>query len=753
MARSRTAPREAFIYGLTDPRETDFVSSLRYVGQTSVGPSRPASHFRVEEALRNDSNNHKANWVRQLKRANLLPEVVVLERVDVAEDLDQLQIDLDAAERRLIAFFREEGSLLVNVQEGGASGYVLSEAEKQKISDARSWSPKQRTLDEVDVGVVLGSWSSERAWWLGLTFARTRIRDEPGRRTVEFTTESVELAEKWRAISGATSKRILFRQGCWHVDQGDVRTARWLIERYKLHLAWTEGLSWPLDLPEEFACDFIRGLWDVKGHMEFKPRSGRQPIMRTGAESASWLQGLAEAVALRLEGATVYKGPTSRRGLQCWGVAARGAATSPFLLKLYEKASDPICSSAQRTRALTVCDQWRALIKSCKLCGEQARVGGDTCQSCERRKWVGKQCACGDEKIVAGGLCRACYQAHWMRSRKGWGTDPMRLKELQSFDVLGWSFLSEEEKSKRLERLCTLYREKGFPWFVLEETSVEGVREAVSRGKLTVEGEEIRSVSQVGQSLCLRFHGHRYRAAYRGNPSVVEAFEEDKHLIKAIRFQLDHGDPVTPKRLLRALSALFKGPTNFPPTLSRWISETYAPAGGFVFDPCLGYGGRLLGVLASTGEFRYGGLDVEPRTVQGNAKLSEELGVSNRCSLKVGNALTAEWPTCDLVFTGPPYFDRESYGELADKVASRFASVSDWMDGFFGVLVEKAMLAAPTAVFNIGTIQRRGVRHDLPAMATDKIAKLGFRVEKSWRWILPSFGPSSREERLIVIRR
>jgi len=194
---------DPFVYGLIDPLVADLVASLRYVGQTRVGMTRPRSHFRVDEALRNDGNRHKANWIRRLKRKGTKPEIVVLERVPWIEDLDDLRLRLDEAERRAIATWNQLGSDLLNIQLGGTSGYVLTDEEKEKISKARSWVPKKSTLDEVDPSILFGPWTREKAWWLGLTFAHGRTLDAAGKRNVAFTTRFIDLAEKWRAIASS----------------------------------------------------------------------------------------------------------------------------------------------------------------------------------------------------------------------------------------------------------------------------------------------------------------------------------------------------------------------------------------------------------------------------------------------------------------------------------------------------------------------------------------------------------------------
>ena len=753
---ARTGRCDPFIYGLADPQVDDEVLALRYVGQTRVGMDRPRAHFRVDEALRNDGNKHKSNWIRKLKRSGKLPEVVVLERVPWNDDIAELKRCLDEAECRLIARYENLGSSLLNIQAGGTSGYILSNEEKEKISKARAWVPTQKTLDGIDLSTLFGSWSSEKAWWLGVTFSHGRTMDASEKRTVALTTRFIDLAEKWRDVAGAGSKLIRWRDSCWIIEIGDVRLARWVIEQYGLHRRWTDKLEWPSGIPEEFAMDFIRGLWDAKAHMQFKERAGRQPMVRTSVESSSWVPGFADELVSRIPGAKTYRGAIDRSGEKAVGVAVRGAATVPFLDSLYRDVPDRTCCSEQREKAAEISSQWKALLRSCRACGSDALVGRDLCRGCSQVKHLGKACSCGNSSIVAKGLCRACYQRQYSKGRKDWFADRSAVKFLKEFDVTLWQAAEEGEQRRLIESVVAVYREKGFPWFDVDDADPSGVVASVARGKVTVEDDAIRSVGYAGQRLCHKAHPHRLKTSYRGHSSVVDAFGDDRKLTKAIALQLRYGDPVTPRRVLRALSAVYKAPTNFPPALARWLADAYAPQDGVVFDPCAGFGGRLLGVVSSQKNLRYIGNDIEPNIVAGNVKLAELVGLSDRATVTEGDALMVSWSESDLVMMGPPYFDRESYGAGADASAARFATAEHWVNEFLGVLVKKAMVSAPVAVLNLGSINRDGERIELPSMAVALVERLGFVIDKSWQWILPTFGNSAkakRDERLLVIKR
>lgn len=94
------------IYGLIDPR----TRLVRYIGQSSVGIRRPRDHAKPAVLARNQ--NYSGNWIRELVRAGLQFEIVVLETLDCVDQLD-------AAECWWIAYGRASGWPLTNLSTGG----------------------------------------------------------------------------------------------------------------------------------------------------------------------------------------------------------------------------------------------------------------------------------------------------------------------------------------------------------------------------------------------------------------------------------------------------------------------------------------------------------------------------------------------------------------------------------------------------------------------------------------------------------
>jgi len=269
-----------------------------------------------------------------------------------------------------------------------------------------------------------------------------------------------------------------------------------------------------------------------------------------------------------------------------------------------------------------------------------------------------------------------------------------------------WSGLDDTAKARWVDQVFAILRASPFP--APEPSDRSEVQDTLaslrSMEPRLDENDDIRPRSYIGTRVCKSFFPNRYRASWRGTQTAHQAWYEDARLRWAIRFQLDHGDPVLPHRVLRAVTMRQRTPTVFRPAVAKYIYDTYCPAGGTVWDPCAGYGGRLLGAAASG--VRYIGTDVEKATVAGNLSLRDLLGSDADVYLCPAEEFLA--PPVDLVFTSPPYFDVERYSGQASQSYKRFSTFEKWLDGFLRPVIRTAYRAGATRLtLNVTDIKER----------------------------------------------
>lgn len=94
------------IYALVDPRTKE----VRYIGKSSSGLTRPKNHTKLSH-LQKDKT-YKGNWIRQLVRLNLEPEIIILQNSHNKKDLTEI-------EKQYILLYRKLGAKLTNLTDGG----------------------------------------------------------------------------------------------------------------------------------------------------------------------------------------------------------------------------------------------------------------------------------------------------------------------------------------------------------------------------------------------------------------------------------------------------------------------------------------------------------------------------------------------------------------------------------------------------------------------------------------------------------
>lgn len=173
-----------------------------------------------------------------------------------------------------------------------------------------------------------------------------------------------------------------------------------------------------------------------------------------------------------------------------------------------------------------------------------------------------------------------------------------------------------------------------------------------------------------------------------------------------------------------------KMPLDFPTDLARSLINEFCKERGAVLDPCAGWGGRLVGFLASHAS-TYNGTDASPEQIKGDNLIwrtfqgytEHEKAVTLNCTPFEKTTLQNE--SFDFAITSPPYFDTEKYmgGEQSRETNG---SYQEWREKFYRVLIEKVFAALKRNTFfclQIGS-QRYPLLEDGKQIATE----IGFEV-------------------------
>jgi SAM-dependent methyltransferase len=206
--------------------------------------------------------------------------------------------------------------------------------------------------------------------------------------------------------------------------------------------------------------------------------------------------------------------------------------------------------------------------------------------------------------------------------------------------------------------------------------------------------------TSLGLRLVNSFHPQMWHVRCTRYRSPFEAFSNDHALTMAIRKALSiwpdryGANASSLRRMLKSFSNTVSV-SNFRPTVAMGIIDRYTPSGGRVVDFAAGYGGRLAGAQA-TGRY-YIGIDPSKEQVSGLRKFSRFChgsGISNRAEIYRAAAEdflpTIRRSSADLVFSSPPYLNREKYGAESAQSFRRYPSREEWIRGFLYPVIRQS---------------------------------------------------------------
>jgi 16S rRNA G966 N2-methylase RsmD len=197
----------------------------------------------------------------------------------------------------------------------------------------------------------------------------------------------------------------------------------------------------------------------------------------------------------------------------------------------------------------------------------------------------------------------------------------------------------------------------------------------------------INSTSRVGLKLCEHFFPNFYDIEMK-NKSFSTLWKAE-NLEKVLRWnRKSHSTPYLSelKRGIYFCLGLTKN-TMYRPQMAKLICDTYKPK--LVLDPCAGWGGRMLGVVASGAH--YYAFEPNTQTYNNLNSLAQFLGIEKSVTLIHDDALTMSRyniPKVDLVLTSPPYYDLEVYCKENTQSITNYNSYQNWSNGWYKQLIK-----------------------------------------------------------------
>jgi len=324
----------------------------------------------------------------------------------------------------------------------------------------------------------------------------------------------------------------------------------------------------------------------------------------------------------------------------------------------------------------------------------------------------------------------------------------------------------QHELAEHVWRIFGHYQTEGFPHFNFSEA--EKLLEFSSFQRLDrdrlFDGFNIKQ-AQHGLGLAWSYFPHHWGVKCNRNISAEEAWGDERKLRQAIekslksgRYEVLNGLPFLGPAKMRAAIAYVSGVqrvSNFRPSAAAVIYDFFG--GETVWDMSSGYGGRLLGAIASPSVRHYIGTDPHFQTFVGLQRMKDDFAHLTKTKVTLDNVGSEDYvldaQTVDLCFTSPPYFDTEKYSSDQTQSFVRFPSVRLWNEGFLAKTVTNAYNALKHGGRMILNVSDTKTHQTLEADTVTYAENVGFVLEKTFRLVLSSMSGGVKSEPVFVFKK
>lgn len=242
----------------------------------------------------------------------------------------------------------------------------------------------------------------------------------------------------------------------------------------------------------------------------------------------------------------------------------------------------------------------------------------------------------------------------------------------------------------------------------------------------TINTNYINSTNTCGLNIIKKEMPHIYEVKNWKGKSIKNMYTIN-NLIKAIRInRKSHPTPYV-SEIIRQLgfSAGTSKITIYRPLLTKRIIEYFNCKN--ILDPCVGWGGRMLGTSCLGEEYHYTGCEPCLKTYNGLINIKNKLNLQNVIihNTPAENILSSLIKEYDLAITSPPYFNLEIYSDELSQ-SHKYGDYNKWINKFlkpvvYGVLSKLVKGGVSCwSVKNIKTDKKYNIYDDIVRLHLDK---------------------------------
>ena len=210
--------------------------------------------------------------------------------------------------------------------------------------------------------------------------------------------------------------------------------------------------------------------------------------------------------------------------------------------------------------------------------------------------------------------------------------------------------------------------------------------------------------------------------------STTNQWTEEK-LKKAFK-SLDKPNRTVNSNMSEILKALkFNPVTIYSPIMTKSLLKELGCK--TVFDPCIGWGGRMIGTTCLGEEYHYTGCEPFTKTYQGLTSMVEDLEIGGQVKLynePVENVLDRlKKNQYEMCLTSPPYYDLEVYSHEDTQSIKNYKTYEEWILHFIKPIVD--YVCSHVTKYSCWSV--KNIRTDKQYNLLDDVIKI--HAENGWK--------------------
>lgn len=337
--------------------------------------------------------------------------------------------------------------------------------------------------------------------------------------------------------------------------------------------------------------------------------------------------------------------------------------------------------------------------------------------------------------------------------------------EVRFLKETGEFFDDKRELEDTIDCVFDYYRHKGYPHYTVTEQEKYDHMQALINfdyDRIYKDGEIIQTMH--GLRLAWSYFPHAWNVRCGNSKlSPMENFNNDKTFRSTVRKCLtwlkQYGARQFNENRLRQSLKIYTGTqavSNFRPTAAGVIYKQFG-GDGVIWDMSGGWGGRLIGALASKYVKKYIATEPSSLTYDGLCRIRDDyayLGKEIELHKCGSEEFLPEKDSLDLCFTSPPYFDTEKYADEDSQSYKKFPEKDSWGRGFLLKTFQNCYYGLKDGGFMLINIANTPQHKDLEEMTIEFGKEAGFSYIGTNNLILSSImGAGYKREPIFIFKK